>query len=372
MELKLDCRYYLGDKPCRFNRLCEGCPHYEPSGRRILIIKLAALGDVLRTTPILPALRKLDTSAHITWVTDVSALQLLVRNPFIDRLLPLDAMTILLLDVERFDWLICLDKEPRATALATKVAAERKSGFGLHSSGNPFPLDAKSEYLFSLGLSDDIKFRQNTRSYQELVFEACGLSFENEPYVFSIPDDASRWADEAFGRWDIPPGTPCLGVNTGGGQLFANKSLPASGFVDVIEILHRSRRERPFTLLLLGGPLEREKNREILQGIGVPIVDTGADNSLFQFAALLARCSAVLTSDSLCMHLAIALQRRVVVLFGPTCEQEIELYGRGAKVVSSIACSPCYLSVCDKTITCMNTLSLKDIAATCMDELSRA
>jgi len=43
----------------------------------------------------------------------------------------------------------------------------------------------------------------------------------------------------------------------------------------------------------------------------------------------------------------------VVVILGPTCHQEIELYGRGAKIVSDFECSPCYLSICPKDITCM-------------------
>ncbi len=59
MLLKLDCRYYKGEKPCKFNRLCKGCSHYEPMGKRILIIKLGATGDVLRTTPILKPLKEI-------------------------------------------------------------------------------------------------------------------------------------------------------------------------------------------------------------------------------------------------------------------------------------------------------------------------
>ena len=51
MILQPDCRHFPGDRPCRFNKasgqLCDGCPHYATAGQRILIIKLAALGDVV-------------------------------------------------------------------------------------------------------------------------------------------------------------------------------------------------------------------------------------------------------------------------------------------------------------------------------------
>lgn len=371
MELHLDCRYFVGEKPCRFNRLCAGCPHYEPLGRRILIIKLAALGDVLRTTPLLPALRKLDAAAHITWVTDEAALDLLRHNAAIDRLLGWNLDTVLRLEVEQFDWLICLDKEVRATALAAKIRAARKSGFGLHASGNIAPLNPESDYLFSLGMSDDIKFRHNERSYQALTFEALGLTFEGEPLMLALPQEVARWAEERWLGWGLEAETRCIGINTGGGELFANKSLPAAAFAELIEILAQRLAAGKSAILLFGGPLERDKNRDILRAVSAPVIDTGTGNSLLQFAALLGRCHTVLTSDSLGMHLAVALQRRVVVLFGPTCEQEIELYGRGSKVVAGISCSPCYRRTCDKTITCMNTLSLREIVEKLLREATR-
>jgi heptosyltransferase-2 len=54
----------------------------------------------------------------------------------------------------------------------------------------------------------------------------------------------------------------------------------------------------------------------------------------------------VITSDTLGMHLAIAAKKKIVALFGPTCPQEIDLYGRGAKLFKSVSCSPCYKQTC--------------------------
>ncbi len=59
---KRDCRSYLGKYACdsiRFENYtsCEDCKFYEPIGEKILIIKLGAMGDVLRTTPLLSALK---------------------------------------------------------------------------------------------------------------------------------------------------------------------------------------------------------------------------------------------------------------------------------------------------------------------------
>jgi heptosyltransferase II len=55
--------------------------------KRILIIKLGALGDVLRTTCILPGLKQMHKTSHISWLTDPSAKCLLKSNGLIDELL---------------------------------------------------------------------------------------------------------------------------------------------------------------------------------------------------------------------------------------------------------------------------------------------
>ncbi|MBI4495434.1 MAG: glycosyltransferase family 9 protein, partial [Deltaproteobacteria bacterium] len=102
-EWRLDCRHFLGDRPCRLRRTCPACPEYSAQGRRILIIKLAAIGDVLRTTPLLFGLKRAFPESHLTWVVDKEAHPLLLSNPLIDRVLLFDPPSLLPLEVEKFD-----------------------------------------------------------------------------------------------------------------------------------------------------------------------------------------------------------------------------------------------------------------------------
>ena len=72
LRLKLDCRNYRGDRPCAAGvpGVCPAnCHAYEPLGHRILLIKLAALGDVIRTAALLPGLKQLWPHSQITWVS---------------------------------------------------------------------------------------------------------------------------------------------------------------------------------------------------------------------------------------------------------------------------------------------------------------
>jgi heptosyltransferase-2 len=73
------------------------------------------------------------------------------------------------------------------------------------------------------------------------------------------------------------------------------------------------------------------------------------------------------------MHMAIALEKHVVVWFGPTCAQEIELYGRGVKLQADVTCSPCWRQSCDLEPKCFNQVEPARIEAAvraCIEESS--
>ncbi len=355
---KLDCRYFLGDRPCKFKRICTGCDRYSPMGTRILIIKLAAIGDVLRTTPLLAGLKRTYPQSHITWVVDPAALPLLRENSQIDRLIPFDFCSLLPLEMETFDLIIGLEKEPRGAALTTKIQAREKRGFGLGPEGNVFPLNRASEYAFILGLDDDLKFRKNQKTYPELIFEIAGMEYQRDEYLFSLAPEDRAFAEAFAAKHRLDRKNPIIGLNTGAGGIFANKAWTPAGYARVVKEL---KRDAQVSLLLLGGPNERERNRLILAESRRKVIDTGCENTLGQFAALINLCSVVVTGDTTALHLAIGLRKRVVAIFGPTCAQEIELYGRGAKVVSSLPCAPCYRRSCSVSPNCMEAIGAEEV-----------
>ncbi len=349
---RFDCRHFLGHKPCIFRRECDGCPHYTPFGRRVLIIKLAAMGDVLRTTPLLRGLRRAQPGCHITWLTESDVMPLLRGIVEINRLLPYSAETVLQIETEVFDELYCFDKEPKATALAMKIRAGRKAGFGMSGFGNVMPLNRESEYTFELGINDALKFRANTKTYPELVFECAGLPYE-EPQEYIFPDLSIEIAEaeKRLAKVGVQPSDLRIGLNTGAGDIFATKKWTEEGYVHLANRLVEELRAK---VLLLGGPREVARNTRIAAAARHPLADTGTANSIREFSGIVGNCDLIVTGDTLALHIAVGLRVPVVVILGPTCHQEIELYGRGAKIISDFECSPCYLSVCPKEVTCMD------------------
>jgi heptosyltransferase-2 len=357
---RTDCRFFEGERPCVYKRECPGCEHYSPQGRRILVLKIGALGDVLRTTPVLPALRSRFQAVHVTWVVGDGARPLLAGHPRIDRLLVPGYETSECLDVEHFDLVLSLDKDPYSTSLASRVSAHEKRGFGRDVLGALVPLHPTSQTAYDLGLSDRLKFHENDRTYQDLIFEVCGLPWSSEGYDVPAVREGLNRGREILAAAGVPPaGGPLVGLNTGAGDVFANKAWTVQGYAELARLLA----DQGCRVILLGGEGERERNTQIRELAAGALRDVGCDHPLADFAGVIAALDLVVTGDTLGMHLAIAGEVPVVVLFGSTCPQEVELYGRGEKVVTPISCHPCYRRECEIHPSCQELIPVAAVQA---------
>lgn len=119
MLIHYSCRHYRGDVPCLPNkergRECPTCEEFDPITDRIALIKLGAPGDVLRTTSLLPGIRRHWPGCEITWLTRLDSAPLL-QNIGLDRILTLEEEGVLQMLGEKFDVVINLDNDPLAAA----------------------------------------------------------------------------------------------------------------------------------------------------------------------------------------------------------------------------------------------------------------
>jgi len=350
--IKSDCIYFKGDKPCRYKILCEGCPHYTPFPCRILIIKCRAQGDVLRTTTLLTGLKRRYPDSHISWVVDGESIDLLENNPLIDRVMPYTWTQWLRLEVGCFDVLICLDKEPESIALASRVRAESRFGFGMNEFGGLIPFNPAAAYSAQLGVDDELKFRKNQKTYQQIIYETAEIPYQNDRYVFSLDDAHRKPAGAFFRAKQIDRRRTAIGFNTGAGVKFETKQWPPEHYIELARLL---KERMDANIFLLGGRRETALNRDLEEKIGSGVYNTGNHHSLLEFSGFLDAMDVIVTSDTLGMHLALALGKKVVALFGPTCPQEIDMYGQGVKLFANAACSPCYRQTCE-SMECMRTI----------------
>lgn len=357
IKLKLDCEFYKGNKPCKFykkyNVLCP-CKFYKAMGKRILVIKVGAKGDVLRTTSILTAIKRAYHGSFITWVTDENAVELLKNNPLIDVVLPYNLETVNRLMTEEFDVAYSLDKEHKASALAAIAKAGIKKGSGLSKYGTCCPFNKEAGYWFELGLNDELKFKINKKTYQEMIAEAVGLPYDRKKdrIILRLTEEEKKQADGLLKGIK----KKIIGVNAGCNPNFLpNRRWTIDGFAKLIDSIDAK-------FILFGAEHERERNKEIVNKVKNKgrVIDMTNKTSLRLLAALINRCDVVVSAVSLAVNMAFALNKYTVVLFCQTEPAEVDVYGRGAKIVTKAKCAPCYDSKCRKT-TCIDMIDFNDV-----------
>jgi heptosyltransferase-2 len=316
---------------------------------RLLLLKTGALGDVLRTTSVLPGLRALHPDLSVTWLTAPGAVPLVRHHPLVAEVHTVVAdepasveEVARALEAEPWDRLLSLDDEEPLCALAARVAAAsgaRLTGATLAPDGSRTYTEDSAPW-FDMGLlsrfgkeeADRLKVL-NRESQPAIYARMLGIEM-GEPELPVDPSDLGRARERAEAEgWH--EGGPLIGMNTGAGGRWESKKLPVERVAELMLELDR-RLERP-GFLLLGGPEERERNAAIRDAAAgrVRLFDAGVEHPLLEFAALVDRVDLLVTSDSLALHVAIARRRPVVAFFAPTSAAEIELYGRGEKVVST-------------------------------------
>ncbi|MGO9019939.1 MAG: glycosyltransferase family 9 protein [Syntrophobacteraceae bacterium] len=366
---RTDCVYFGNDKPCVFHKkekvLCDGCPHYTPKATKILIIKLDAVGDVLRTTGILPALVQAYPGSYITWISKSDGLPLFKNNNYVHQVVEYGPEAQLLLMTEEFDLAINLDAAPSSSRLMSIARSTKKLGFQWNSRGFSEPLHPEADVWFQMGIWDDLK-KMNRDTYQDIMMKICGLKGRPGLPVFIIDDDEQIFAADFAGKKGFINNRPIIGLNTGAGRRWRFKKWTLEGYRQLILRLRSSYPDS--AVLLYGGPEEVERNRELLK-VSKGVIDTGCDNDLRHFGALVGLCDLLVTGDTLAMHIGIALRKKVVVLFGPTSASEIEIYGSGSKITPEMPCTCCYLPDCDVRPTCMDNITVDEVLRDIQDLL---
>lgn len=361
-EIAFDCRYFIGDRPCIWHKstgvLCP-CEHYQKIEERLLIIKLDAMGDVLRTTALLPALAAQYPAAAITWLTRREARPLLEQNPYVNEILDYGEDALLQLKVRTFDRVYNLDAGKVSAALASAANARERVGFVLDPKGYVQATNEAARGWLEMGVFDDLK-RHGKRTYQDTMADIMGLSGRPHRYVLNLTHAEREHGIVCLQELGVDFSRPLVGLNTGAGRRWQLKQWREDGYLELIDRLSRKYSAQ---FILLGGREEQERHQRLIAKSRIPLIDGGCENSIRQFASMVGLCGLVITGDTLAMHVALALQRRTIVLFGPTSAAEIELYGLGEKVVPLMDCLTCYKPTCNFIPNCMDLITTDMVEA---------
>jgi ADP-heptose:LPS heptosyltransferase len=350
-EVKFDCSYFKGDIPCVPNKLrdkiCSSCDEYVKIETRILIIKLGAIGDVMRSTPLLTRFRKEYPSPHITWITLTPEI---LPKDLVNEACRFDFASVYKIENSEYDIAINLDKDKEACMLLQNVKANKKFGF-IWTDNHVSVATPQAAHKLITGVFDNIS-KQNTKNYMQEIFEICGLTFNDEPYRINFDASLARNFDyvrEKAGSKKV------IGLNTGCGKRWQTRLWPQAYWLELIKKLQAQN----YFPLLLGGPDEDEMNKKYSATTGAFYPGTF---TLPEFIALSSVCDCILTAVSMMMHIAIGLKKPLVLFNNIFNKSEFYLYNKGVIVQPASGCDCYYGNSCKRgEAHCMKDISVETI-----------
>lgn len=343
------CKHFKGDVPCDFSKVAglacdEDCMFFTPMDGRRLVIKLGALGDVVRTTPILHGLKEKFPKSEVWWLTKYPE----VIPQQVDEILPFNLESVLMLQATSFNATYNLDKDREACALAYNLNATEKYGFSLHQ-GHPIGFSDAAEKKILTGIYDVVS-KANTRSYQQEIFNICDLGeFNPEKHSYILPYFKRRVRRIcSHGRED----KIVVGISTGCGDRWMTRRWRVAYWIGLCDSLKNAGYE----VMLLGGEKEDAFNQFLVKEC--PGVHYLGVRPILKFVReVLDLCDIVVTLVTATMHLALGLEKKVVVLNNIFNKNEFELYGRGKIVEPSRGCKCYYGKACkNREYQCMDSL----------------
>ena len=370
-----DCRYYRGYKPCRFNKLdgseCPTCTHVDRYGSRVLIIKLDALGDVLRTGSLVPIIAQRHEAPYICWLTRPEAVDLVNMIDRIDEVMPLTVDSMARLATGNWDYVYALSNDHATASLATLAAAKNSPiGFSIRD-GVLQPSNQAAGRWLEMAAFDRLK-RANTETYQKIMLDIIGAPAHFAPPRLNVDEVVLRRAKDRISRLFPGSARRRVAINVGSGARWPKKMLDER---QIAEYAKAIRADQDVDVLLVGGPGETGKVATILQlaGSDTPVRAALTADSLPEFVGVLAQADALLCGDTLALHVATALDLPTVCVIGPTSAAELaDFDGLVAKTtVSQLDCLGCY-GDCQKADNCMSLFRIADLVKLTARQLSRS
>ncbi len=301
--------------------------------RKVLIIKTGhsetfavdngaciSLGDVLRTTVILHSFPP--ETHQVTWIVNRCAAPLLRDNKFIEHLWEVDELKADDIHGYACDIVINLENIADICAAVEKIEAKVKCGFQLdRESGDVVLRGIDGEIFLSVG---DMEYRRSFElCWSDTLLRLMGGKYSGQTYVLGYRPRTRETFD--------------VGLNHEVGKKFPLKRWPEHNWKGLYE--------------RLAG--------------GYTVSWQQGHNNLENYIDWINSCRTIVSNDSLGLHIAIALGKNVVALFGPTSPSEFSDYPDLRKIVADVPCSclPLGATACRRSEPCMDSINIRTVAA---------
>lgn len=330
---------------------------------KIFILKPSSLGDVIQALPVLRLLKLWRPDAQIHWWLDKNLLPLLEGDPDLAGIIPFDRKgwtapsywqnlwtTWRGLRRQRFDWVIDLQSLARSGALAWLANGGVLAGLDDAREG------ARGYYDITVSRPS---YHTHAVDWYLGVLRALQVPTDR-PFVWLPPRPAVAQAVRA--KWPVMTGGRWVALVPG--ARWDNKRWPAEFFAAVVAQAVRERNDWHFAVI--GGKEDRELGQTIAAAGPGRCLNLAGQTTLPEMVEWLRLADAVVSNDTGPMHIAAALRKPLVALFGPTEPRRTGPYGQpGSVLQTGLECVPCMKGECHyfQPLACLRGISPETVLA---------
>lgn len=327
--------------------------------KKILIVNVNWLGDIIFSTPVFKALKREYPQAVITCLGVPRVREVLECAPGVDHVLVYDEegkdanpfaklRLILKLRNEKFDAVFLLHRSMTRALLVYLAGIPQRIGYDIKAKGP----------LLTHRVPPTDKLIHRSDHYLKVI-ESFGVKVNDRVCELKVDKKAEDDVTRLLMGKGISSSDFTVVVNTGGN--WDLKRWPQENFVRLIGRLSQDLQAK---IIIPGGKQDVEMVDDIARRSGVPVINLAGQTSLKQLAALMKKVSVVISADSGPLHVADSVGANTVALFGPTRPEMTGPRGRGKNILvqNDVGCNrePCYYLQCPDNV-CMRSIDVEQV-----------
>ncbi len=328
---------------------------------KFLIIRFSSIGDIVLTTPVIRCLRKQYPDAEIHFLTKYAFKGIVAHNPYINKIHTLgDSFELMLheLVTEEYDYIIDLHHNLRTLRIKKHLKNVKSFSFN--------KLNVEKFILTNLKINTLPKKHIVDRNFE--CIKSLGVVNDGLGLDYFIP------AFDRVKESDIPTSHMHGYIALVIGAALATKKLPLHKLIELCAAINHP-------VILLGGKEDYEDGKAIAKQDEIKIYNACGKFNLNESADLVKKAKLVITHDTGLMHIAAALQRPVISVWGNTVPAfgMYPYYGQRSNMqydvveINKLWCRPCskigYKKCPRGHFKCMEKIAVNDIVNLVMQRL---
>ena len=346
--------------------------------KKILIVNLGGLGDLLLSTPALRGLKDLYPEAEVTMLTSCKGEEFVKRLPYLNKVICFDIrfggiisfkclirylILIFKLKKEQFDLAINM-----RTLMSVKSAKKINKLFRIINPKMKAGRDTDNRgHFFDIKMPETTQGEKYEMEYDIDMIRTLGGEVEDKKIDFLIEEEDTSKINSILDKNKVKDSDVLIGIHPGG---IPSRRWPVDNFIKMLEEIKTNIN---FKIVVTGDIREKILAIKISKHFPDQVMDLTGNISIYQLGALIKRCRLYISNDTGPMHIAAALQVPLVAIFGPgdiTRFNPINISNKVKVFYKKAECAPCEKFNCDD-LKCLKKIDPIEVSKACLELLEK-